>query len=344
MLAKEIDLRNIETNTCFSKDNAPDYIFQITDTWVWDKMYRTEFIREKGIYFQETKVINDALFCCVAYAEARRIAVVDEYLIHHRTNVTSSLEYNRAPYWHCAYEMFDRLRNELECRGLYEKLLQSYLNVVADRIIYYVMTINDASCFRTAYSYYKEKAQDEYALLSYDRSLFHDEYVYEKLILLKESDTLEYICALKEDLRKREIEQNRTIWWLEDQRVQLEEQRICKRWNFPTKSLKKKARLILYGYGDVGKDYCDEILDTGLFRLMGVIDKNGELLKEDYPEIPFITFSEAVCLSFDYLIIAIADKEVANKVRDELISQGIDSNKLRWFDPLRQEKNEGFNK
>ena len=43
----------------FSSADTTDGIFQLSVTWAWDKMYRTDFIRKNDIFFQGTKVCND---------------------------------------------------------------------------------------------------------------------------------------------------------------------------------------------------------------------------------------------------------------------------------------------
>ena len=220
--------------------------------------------------------------------------------------------------------MFDRLREELIARGLYDILHQTYLNLVAERIIYYVMSITDAKHFKEAYSYYKEVAEKKYYLLSNDSSFFHDKGVYEKLKLLSDDNPIEYLCENLKESKKNITGLNRLNWWLIS----------TKRWTFPTRQIKRGATIIVYGFGDVGKDYCEEILDMGLFSLLGVIDKDAEVLRHDDPDIPFVTISEAVNMVFDYLIIAIANKDVANTVKSELKRQGIIDDKILWFDPI----------
>lgn len=71
----------------FSSADTTDGIFQLSVTWAWDKMYRTDFIRKNDIFFQGTKVCNDLVFVCLSYLFGERITSVNQHFICHRTNI-----------------------------------------------------------------------------------------------------------------------------------------------------------------------------------------------------------------------------------------------------------------
>ena len=68
-----------------SKNEFPDHILQSMTGYVWNKLFRTSFVRDKGLGFApELYVFEDVHFVCSALAFANRIAGVDEVLVHHR--------------------------------------------------------------------------------------------------------------------------------------------------------------------------------------------------------------------------------------------------------------------
>lgn len=69
----------------FSSADTTDGIFQLSVTWAWDKMYRTDFIRKNDIFFQGTKVCNDLVFVCLSYLFSERITSVNQHFICHST-------------------------------------------------------------------------------------------------------------------------------------------------------------------------------------------------------------------------------------------------------------------
>ena len=75
----------------FSSADTTDGIFQLSVTWAWDKMNRTDFIRKNDIFFQGTKVCNDLVFVCLSYLFGERITSVNQHFICHRTNIACSI-------------------------------------------------------------------------------------------------------------------------------------------------------------------------------------------------------------------------------------------------------------
>ena len=103
-----------------------------------------------------------------------------------------------------------------------------------------------------------------------------------------------------------------------------------KRWYFPEKIFPKNIRLVLYGYGEVGRDFYQQIVDSGNFRLVAVVDKNYREIADKTVEVKPV---EEVCnLEFDFILIAVLDKATAEKIRDSLLCRGIASNKIAWHD------------
>lgn len=70
-----------EGMTVFSWRNTPDYIMRILDPTPCNRLYRTEFIREKGLTFDEWTSANEITFASVSAAAAERIVYVKEPLL-----------------------------------------------------------------------------------------------------------------------------------------------------------------------------------------------------------------------------------------------------------------------
>lgn len=209
-------------------------------------MYRLSFIRERQIRFQEIPIINDAYFCTIAYAQARRITTVNEKLIRHRANVKTSIEYKRAKNWRYAYEMLDMVREELERCGLYEEVKQSYINLAAARILFYILGITEEKFFFESYEYYQNVEKEKYRFLTYPAEYYHDPNVYRILYEMETQTAEEYLCA-----RRREAEG--TIRWLKQELYEKERHvrwlQKVKRWIFPMDHFPEGTRILVYGYG-----------------------------------------------------------------------------------------------
>ncbi|OZG57509.1 glycosyl transferase 2 family protein [Bifidobacterium tissieri] len=112
----------------FSYEKNPDYIFTSFQNWVWNKLFRRDFLKENDIKFPNLARTEDLEFTCLALVEAKRIAVIYERLVKYRINRGSSnmdtvdlhpLDFLTA---------FVDLKEELVRRGIYQNVRMSYIN------------------------------------------------------------------------------------------------------------------------------------------------------------------------------------------------------------------------
>lgn len=75
----------------FSAREVGGALFRCFAGWPWDKLFRASFIKERALRFPDLRNSEDLCFVYAALASAERIAVVDEVLIHHRTNRSGSV-------------------------------------------------------------------------------------------------------------------------------------------------------------------------------------------------------------------------------------------------------------
>ena len=320
----------------FSRKDIPDTIFQLTDTWVWDKMYRKSFLKKNNIQFQEQQAINDALFCSLAYAEAERIAPITEKLILHRSNVSTSVEYRRAPHWRCAFSMLEELKNELIKRGYYHELMRSYINLAASRVVNYVLNVTDPKCFVEAFGYCKTRVFTDYEFDKYSSEYYFDSHIYKVLCEMKNMDEIEFLCARRKDLDSWLRITQQMLWDKENLfRSQLELTDILshnKIWVFPTEEFAPHTKIVLYGYGDIGRDYYEWIKRATELDVVAVLDKDYRKYKND--DVIVIEPEKVMEFDFDYIVIAVFSKTTAENIRESLIDYGVLRNRILWFDPM----------
>ena len=79
----------------------------------WDKLFRTQFIREHGLRFQKLVCSNDNYFVISALAEARLVYVVDQTLVHYRIGTGHSLRDNMVTVPYCDLLAFDAIFDRL---------------------------------------------------------------------------------------------------------------------------------------------------------------------------------------------------------------------------------------
>lgn len=90
---------------------------------------------------------------------------------------------------------------------------------------------------------------------------------------------------------------------------------------------------VIYGAGNVGCDYIKHLLKNDQMPLAW-LDKNSDIIKNKLG-IEIIKPNRLIDLNFDYVIIAVLEKETADKIKVDLIDMGIDEKKILWKEPIR---------
>lgn len=102
-------------------------------------------------------------------------------------------------------------------------------------------------------------------------------------------------------------------------------------YGFPYSDLGKNQRIILYGAGKVGVAYYRQIYFQRAVDMVLWADKNWRTYQDTY--MPVSDPKRIRDCEYDYLIIAAKSRELANEIRQELIQQGIDADKILWRVP-----------
>lgn len=100
----------------------------------------------------------------------------------------------------------------------------------------------------------------------------------------------------------------------------------------PFSDLKGGSRVVLYGAGRVGIDYYRHICRLGVLELILWVDKASQKYQEYYPVVSPKKIDECM---YDYIIIAVNRKELADEIRMELTERGITKEKILWRAPAR---------
>lgn len=311
----EIGKNNIEfpNKDIFSALDDPNHIFQLNVNWAWDKLYNVEFLKKNQICFQNTKVVNDLVFVCVAYATAKKIAVVSEKLICHRTNVSTSLYFSGAKNWECLFIALSTLKKELEKRSVFTLLEQSFINLVAENLVYYsIVRFPDNNTFNEFYDYYKEHKDTYYNFENYPSTYYRDEFVYSILFRLNKQDKGDFLIGLIKSLNQL----NGTYTGIIN----------SKHWLIPDSLIPRGARIIIYGIDDIGKDYYKQIASSDRYQLVMIVDPNFE--RYIGRNINVCSIQKIKEVSFDVILVTYRDRMISNRIKNELINMGIIPKKI----------------
>jgi len=178
----------------FSAADVPRDVFKLFVGWAWDKLFRTSFIREHGLLFQEQRTTNDMFFVFAALIKAQRIAVMHDVLAHHR-NRAGSLSVTREKSWMCFYNALIALREELYRSGCYERFEQDYKNYCINFALWNLNTLKEPT-YTILYNKLRDEWFDELGLPEHPESYYYNKQEYAQFREVYEN-TLEQYRALQ---------------------------------------------------------------------------------------------------------------------------------------------------
>ena len=120
--------------TVCSKNEYPDVVFSLVSSNVWSKLFRREFLVEKGLLFPENiRVFEDVHFVMTAMAMATRVARFDDVLVHHRIYSEQSKNKLFKKYYMQVPELYVGIKAFLMHNGVYAPLSTSFTNYSTSR-------------------------------------------------------------------------------------------------------------------------------------------------------------------------------------------------------------------
>lgn len=298
----------------FSKNDIPNTIFQLT-LWAWDKLYRLPFIRANNLLFQEQRVNNDILFVLKSYVLAERMAICSDVAAIYRTNISESLCGIWASEWQCIFRAFEELKEWLKEQKVFEQVERSFVKNAVESLIYPMRRLTEGKCYLAYFDYLKHEGMEKLGLWPHDESYYHSLDMYKRLEYISNHNCHEYLFYQINALQKQADE--------------LQEIIRSKRWYFQESRLPKGSRVVIYGYGEVGRGLVEQLYNSNRLSLEAVTDRNFELFNHEPVEVKPV--QEIYTLAFDYCIIALRDKKSVKTVRNILVDGGICQDKIVWF-------------
>lgn len=189
----------------FTFHDIPDYIFTFAVGWAWDKLYKRQFVIDSGLKFQELRTSNDLYFVFSSLVKANGIYILDEHLIYHRVNRSTSLSVTREKSWDCFYKALTALKEELVTMGVYEEVERGFLNWVVHFAFWNLDTIT-GKAYKNVYMLMKEKLFIELDMDEKPREYYLKPRYYERMHEVLDTDfedfvlfhMLEYRAKMKE--------------------------------------------------------------------------------------------------------------------------------------------------
>ena len=155
-----IDL--VPNKETFSVIDIPNNIFQISHSWVWDKLFKTDFIKSNNIKFPNIITTYDIQFTYISLCLANKIAIIRKKLVIKRHQNKKLLFLMKRDDPSSVLLSFDKIKFILERKGLFKFVEKSFFKWIFSFCIFKLKTIDKKS---KEYFYYF--LQEKFRLWNY---------------------------------------------------------------------------------------------------------------------------------------------------------------------------------
>jgi glycosyltransferase involved in cell wall biosynthesis len=189
-----LDIHGFPEGVISYKDN-PDFLFFAFQNWTWNKLFKSEFIKDAGLRFHEIQRSADLFFVCCALAKAKRIIPLPEVLYHYRTgNPESNISTNdRAPL--DFYYSFVKVKEYLIEENLYNDLKRGLNNWATGSIFFNFSTLKSQKSFEEMRAFLQSEGCKELGIDELEEYDFFMPLYYEQLQHLLNDSAEEFLFS-----------------------------------------------------------------------------------------------------------------------------------------------------
>lgn len=106
-----------------------------------------------------------------------------------------------------------------------------------------------------------------------------------------------------------------------------------KRWQFPFYWIPENAKVVIYGAGNVGKEFVFQIKKQKSIKIVKWVDQNYCNIAVPWVENVDVLLSVHED-EYDCIVIAVENKSIAEEIKKQLIIMGLPEQKILWRNPL----------
>ena len=287
----------------FHWKDVPKYIFNISDGFVWNKLYRRSFVEKHGLRFQNVRRIDDLYFEMLALIGAERIAVLQEPLLYYRCNNSGSQQGKAIDTPNTFYLAFMEVKKWLVEQGVYPEVRQSFANRALSSCVNNLELMTTGAAYEKMYTALRSKYLKDLDLE------WREDYYYEQeqgnwLRRVLENTPAECLYG--------QLQEMKALYGIGSHFFAL-----------PRERLPRNSRIVIYGAGVVGRSYFCQLLSDPDCSLAGWVDRGYETI--GFPVQPPAALRE---LHYDYVLISVENRDLAETIKRDLITLGVPENRI----------------
>lgn len=192
-------------NRPFAGTDIPKDTFRLFVGWAWDKLFRTEWIREMKLAFAELPSSNDLSFVFAAVAAAKRIGILPGTPLAHHRRYSGSISTGRDRTWDCYYKALLELRENLKRLGLFERFERDFVNYALYFSFWQMTTVSETG-YRKMYEHLTGEWFAELGVYGKPGTYFYDQDNYKMMRRMKDLAPTDFLLYSHHYLRSRVTE------------------------------------------------------------------------------------------------------------------------------------------
>lgn len=177
------------------KEIAP-YLFQFTYGMAWDKLYRSDFVKENCLRFPPLRASEDMPFVFKSLMLAEEISVLPEVKVNYRVNIPGSVSSSFVKYPKAPFDAFEDFYSFFEAYEEKELYRQSFINWAMEYLVWQVCNMPDKGIRRSYYDALHGKWFPELKIKDYRFDYFYNSLAYIKYILIYKMSYLFFQAVL----------------------------------------------------------------------------------------------------------------------------------------------------
>ena len=107
--------------------------------------------------------------------------------------------------------------------------------------------------------------------------------------------------------------------------------------SFPFYLFKEHSRIIIYGAGVIGNIFYSQGMADPYIDIVGIADTNAKKFTDS--NINILSPKQIIGMNYDYILIAVENRDIAASIKDNLIDMGVTKEKIVWDGNYYKTKN-----
>lgn len=286
----------------FEPEENKNNLFTMTIGAAWNVLFSMKIIKEYDLEFKSFHHADDFEFVYLAFAHAKKIAVLPERLIHYRVNHADSQAANVNKWPDTAWQSMLSFKNALEKDDLFDEYRVAFLRVAARYINFYINSMNDEDSFIKLFNNLQEKYLNELGFTGISKEELEDDDLFNAINLIINSSPSGFLFRKL----KKQKPFDKVVSW--------------------KKYIPENSKIALWGADRMGTDVFHNILWERDYKMSIWVDNQFE-------EIGYPVKSPKKLLNsdFDYVLVCANSKLQWMSIFNILTDMGIKKEKIIWI-------------